>query len=49
VSPECTISIGPIGVKLYVLVWTPRGKDTVRVISLRPATKPERRRYEEEF
>ena len=43
------ISIGPIGVKLYVLVWTPRGKDTVRVISLRPATKPERRRYEEEF
>jgi hypothetical protein len=43
------ISIGPVGAKLYVLVWTPRGEDIVRVISLRPANKIERKRYEEEF
>jgi uncharacterized DUF497 family protein len=43
------IAIGPIGAKLYVLVWTPRGDDIVRVISLRKATRTERKRHEEEF
>ena len=43
------VSIGPVGPDLYVLVWTPRPDDMVRVISLRPATKAERKRYEEEF
>ena len=43
------ISIGPIGAKLYVLIWTPRGEDIVRVISLRYATRTERQRHEEEF
>jgi uncharacterized DUF497 family protein len=42
------ISIGPIGLRLFVLVWAPRG-DVVRVISLRPANGPERTRYEKEF
>ena len=42
------VSIGPIGLRLYVLVWTARG-DLVRVISLRPANGPERKRHEEEF
>jgi len=41
-------SIGPIGLRLYVLVWTPRG-DSVRVISLRLANKQERRWHEKEF
>lgn len=43
------ISIGPIGDRLYVLVWSPRGDDEVRVISLRKADKRERKRHEEEF
>ena len=42
------VSIGPIGLRLFVLVWTSRG-DLVRVISLRPATGPERKQHEEEF
>ncbi len=33
-------SIGFIGARLYVLVWTPR-KDALRVISLRKANKRE--------
>jgi uncharacterized DUF497 family protein len=43
------ISIGPIRDGLYVLVWTPRPTDYVRVISLRRANRTERNRYEEEF
>jgi len=42
------ISVGPIGLRLFVLVWTARS-DQVRVISLRPANGPERKRHEEEF
>jgi hypothetical protein len=42
------ISIGPIGLRLFVLVWTARG-ELVRVISLRPANGPERKRNEKEF
>jgi len=42
------VSIGPIGLRVFVLVWTPRG-DVVRVISLRPADGPERKRHEKEF
>lgn len=43
------ISIGPIGAKLYVLVWTERPGNIIRVISLREANKLERKRHEEEF
>lgn len=43
------ISIGPIGDKLYVLVWTEREGDVVRVISLREANRLERKRHEEEL
>jgi uncharacterized DUF497 family protein len=42
------ISIGPIGRQIYVLVWSDRPGDIVRVISLRKATKQERKRHEEE-
>lgn len=41
-------SIGPIGLRLHVLVWTPRG-DAVRVISLRLANRLERKRHEEDY
>ena len=41
-------SIGPIGLRLHVLVWTSRG-ETVRIISLRLANKLERKRHEKEF
>jgi hypothetical protein len=43
------ISIGPIGLELYVLVWTERPGGVVRVISLREADKRERKRHAEEF
>ena len=43
------ISIGPIGLVIYVLIWSARPDDVVRVISLRTATKQERKRHEEEF
>jgi len=43
------ISIGPIGAKLHVLVWTERPGGVIRVISLRKANKTERSRHEEEF
>ena len=42
------VTIGPIGLRLYVLVWTSRG-DIIRVISLRPATRQERKRHEQEY
>ena len=41
-------TIGPIGLRLHVLVWTPRG-DSVRVISLRLADKREIKWHEKEF
>ncbi len=42
------ISIGPIGLRTHVLVWTARG-DKIRVISLRLATRAERKRHEQEY
>jgi hypothetical protein len=38
--------IGLLGIRVVVLVWTMRG-ETVRVISLRHATKKERKLYDE--
>ncbi|QQP93022.1 BrnT family toxin (plasmid) [Skermanella sp. TT6] len=38
------ISIGYIGPRLHVMVWTPRGDDT-RIIGLRKANDREERRY----
>ena len=43
------VSIGPIGKKIYVLVWTERSDDVIRVISLRDANTIERKRHEEEL
>lgn len=42
---ERWLAIGPIGSKLYAVSFTERGRDKVRVISLRPATKNERNTY----
>jgi uncharacterized DUF497 family protein len=38
------ISIGYVGLRLHVMVWTPRGDDT-RIIGLRKANDREERRY----
>lgn len=38
------VSIGPIGARLFVMVWTPRGAGR-RIISLRKANKREERYY----
>lgn len=35
--------------RLLVIMFTERGPDRVRLISARPATRPERRTYEEGF
>ena len=43
------ISIGPIGAKLYVLIWTDRPGEVTRVISLREANRLERKYYEKEL
>lgn len=43
------ISIGPIGPKIYVLVWTERADDVVRIISLREANRQERKHHEDEL
>lgn len=43
------VSVGPIGPNLYVLVWTEPDDDVVRVISLRPADKRERKLHEKGF
>lgn len=40
------IGIGPIGSRLYVIIFTERG-ETIRVISLRKATRHEAALYEE--
>jgi Uncharacterized protein conserved in bacteria len=40
----CFVSIGFIGSRLHVLVWTPRG-ERFRVISLRKANAREVKRY----
>jgi uncharacterized DUF497 family protein len=43
------IAVGVLADTLYYVVYTIRGEDTHRVISLRKATKPERDRYVKEF
>ena len=42
---ERWLALGPIGPKLYALAFSPIETETVRVISLRPATKNERKAY----
>ena len=37
------------GNRLLAVLFTDRGADLIRVISARPATSPERRKYEEDF
>lgn len=44
---ERWLALGPIGGKLYALAFSPRGENKMRVISLRLATKNERRAYVE--
>lgn len=44
---ERWLALGPIGAKLYALAFSPRGNDKVRVISLRLASKSERKAYVE--
>jgi uncharacterized protein len=45
---ERWLALGPIGHKLYALSFSPRGETRVRVISLRPASRVEKKRYAEE-
>lgn len=40
---------GPIGNGLFAIVVAERGGDTIRVISLRPATNPEKAIWRKEF
>jgi uncharacterized DUF497 family protein len=42
------IAIGFIGTTLYVLVFSPRGEDAIRAITLRKAKRHEMRKYDEE-
>lgn len=47
---ERYLALGPIGAKLYALAFSPRepepdGEEKVRVISLRPATRNEKKAY----
>jgi uncharacterized DUF497 family protein len=44
---ERWLAIGPIGARLYAVAFTERGENVIRVISLRPATKNERKAYAE--
>ena len=39
--------IGLLGNRVVVMVFTERGEDTIRIISLRKALKHERKRFEE--
>jgi len=43
------VAFGPIGDRLYALVFTERPNDVTRVISLREATKRERKLYVQEI
>jgi uncharacterized protein len=45
---ERWIGIAPKDDRLYVTVYTVRGEDTMRIISLRAATNTEIRRYEQQ-
>ena len=41
------IGIGLLGNRIVVVVFTERGEETIRIISLRKALKHERKRFEE--
>jgi|CXWL01.1.fsa_nt_gi uncharacterized DUF497 family protein len=43
------VAFGPIGDRLFALVFTARGDDVTRLISLREATKKERKLYAKEI
>ncbi len=45
---ERWIGIAPKGDRLYVTVYTVEDEDAMRIISLRPATNAETRRYEQQ-
>jgi uncharacterized DUF497 family protein len=42
---ERWLAIGPIGSQLYAVSFTERGDNKLRIISLRPATRNERKAY----
>lgn len=44
---ERWLALGPIDGKLYAMIFSPRGENRVRIISLRPATRNERKAYVE--
>lgn len=45
---ERWIGIPPKGDRIYTILSTVRGEDTMRIISMRPATNTEIRRYEQQ-
>jgi hypothetical protein len=45
---ERWLAIGPVGDELYAVAFTERAKGKLRIISLRVATKNERRAYAKE-
>ncbi len=44
---QCYIGIGLLGNRVVIIIFTERGEDTIRVISLRKALKHERKQFEE--
>ena len=44
---DCWIGIGFLGQRVVVVVYTYRGSDTIRIISMRKALQYERLRFEE--
>lgn len=44
---ERWLALGPIDGKLYAMIFSPRGENRARIISLRPATRNERNAYVE--
>ena len=47
-NEERWVGIAPKGDRLYVTVYTVQDEDAMRIISLRPATNAEIRRYEQQ-
>lgn len=44
---ERWLALGPIDGKLFAMIFSPRGENRVRVISLRPASRNEKKAYVE--
>lgn len=44
---ERWLALGPIGAQLFALAFSPRGAGRVRIISLRPASRNEKKAYVE--